>query len=247
VAPDAFYYRHGRTDVMIEREYFSAAPDLIAEVMTASTRALDRGLRMEVYRRAGVEHLWLLDPALETVDVYRLAGDYEHQGRFAAGESFASEVFPGEQFSVDELFSTQSKRWPENRRLATEMEPIPEWLLPPEFPVGLEYFFLLGHPDRRWEFWNNKAYSVLAFGSAAEARARLDHFVAEACRWEGMPKAKPGALGDDVERAEIGRFQFTRRGRLVWMDVAVDGRRYKDLLRTWCSRDAWDWGEGEGT
>jgi Uma2 family endonuclease len=259
LSPDAFYYREGRKDIMIEDDYFGAAPDLIAEVSSASTRALDRGLRMEVYRRAGVEHFWLLDPALETVDVYRLSGDYEHQGRFAAGESFGCDLFPGETISVDALFDTQRKRRvalaiasAEQATGATgsasaedrdEPEPIPEWLLPPDFAVGLEYFFLLGHPDHRWEFWNNKAYSVLAFGSPTEARARLDHFIAEACRWEGLPTAKPTSMSDDADRSEIGRFQFTRRGRLVWMDLAIDGRRYKDLLRTWTRKEAWDWGE----
>jgi hypothetical protein len=247
VAPDAFYYREGRTNIKIEGDYFGAAPDLVAEVLSAPSRALDRGLRMEIYRRCGVEHLWLVDPACETVDVYRLAADYELQGRYQAGDAFAVDLFPGEKFVVDDLFETQSKRWPDGRRSREEPEPIPEWLLPPDFAVGLEYFFHLGHPERRWEFWNNKAHSVLAFGSGTEARTRLDHFLAEAGRWEGMAKPKPAALGDDVERAEIGRFQFTRRGRLVWLDVAVDGRRYKELLRTWSRREAWDWGEEENS
>ena len=44
---------------------------------------------------------------------------------------------------------------------------------------GLEYALFFGVPERRWEFWNNKAHSVLAFGSAVEARARLEHFVTE--------------------------------------------------------------------
>ena len=198
---------------------------------------------MEVYRRNGVEHLWLVDPACESVDVYRLAGEYELQATYKAGDTFTCDLFPGETFTVDGVFQTQSKRWAADESAREEPEPIPDWLLPREFSVGLEHFFVLGHPERRWEFWNNKAHSVLAFGSPAEARARLDHFLVEASQWESQAKPKPVTIDADTERAEVGRFQFTRRGQLVWLEVAVDGRRYKDLLRTWSRRTSWDWGE----
>jgi hypothetical protein len=122
-------------------------------------------------------------------------------------------------------------------------DPIPEWILPPEFQVGLEYFFHLGHPERRWELWGNKARSVLAFGSAIEARARLDHFLTEACRWEAMSKPKIATVAPDIDQVEVGRFQLTRQGRLAFLDVAVDGRRYKELLKIWGKSEVWDWGE----
>jgi hypothetical protein len=242
-APDAYYYRKGRKNIMIAGDYFCAAPDVIAEVLTAPSRALDRGQRMELYRRSGVPHLWLVEPALETVEVYQLHRQYELQGRFGLGESFACALFSGERIVVDELFKTQSKRWQDKQTLEDEPEPIPEWLLAPEFEVGLESFFHLGHPERRWEFWGNRAHSVLAFGSAKEARVRLDHFLTEACHWEGTSKPKIAPVAADVEQAEVGRFQLTRAGRLVFLDVAVDGRLYKDLLKIWGKREVWDWGE----
>ncbi len=101
----------------------------------------------------------------------------------------------------------------------------------------------MGHPERRWEFWDNKAHSVLAFGSSAEATARLDYFLTEACRWEATPRPKIAQMAHDVEQSEVGRFQLTRRGRLVFFDVAVDGQRYREILKTWTNHDAWDWGE----
>lgn len=243
-APDAYYYRPDRTDIMIERGYFCAAPDLVAEVLTAPSRWLDRGPRMDVYRRAGVPHRWLLEPANETVEVYELHAGYELIARHQVGDRFESPLFPGDEISVDALFSTQSKRngW-HDADDSEPPEPIPEWLVPAEIKLGLEYFFHLGHPERRWEFWDNKARSVLAFGSAVEARARLDYFITEACRWESLPHGKTSQLGDDIEVAEIGRFQLTRRGRLVLLDVAIDGRRHRDLLTRWADHNCWDWGE----
>jgi hypothetical protein len=50
-------------------------------------------------------------------------------------------------------------------------------------------------------------------------------------------------MADDVEQTEAGRFQLTRRGRLVFLDVVIDGRRHAEILTRWCNRDAWDWGE----
>jgi hypothetical protein len=243
VSPDIYYYREGRENIMIEGDYFGAAPDLIAEVLSAPSRWLDRGPRLEIYRRAGVPHVWLLEPAHETVEVYELHARYELVARYAAGDAFTAPLFPGEEIRVSGLFETQSKRWPRNDDDAEPPKPIPDWILPPEMEIGLEYFFHLGHPERRWEFWNKKARSVLAFGSPAEATARLAHFLTEACRWEALPRPKISQLAADVEQTEAGRFQLTRRGRLVFLDIAIDARAHREILTRWADRKAWDWGE----
>ena len=245
MAPDAYYYGPDRSDIMIEGDYFCAAPDLVAEVLSAPSRWLDRGPRSDVYRRAGVRHLWLLEPATETIEIYELQADYELIARRGIGDRFESPLFPGDAISVESLFSTQSKRkgWHTAEDDSKEPEPIPEWIVSPKTNVGLEYFFHLGHPERRWEFWDNKARSMLAFGSAVEARARLDHFITEACRWESLSRPKISQLAEDIEQTEIGRFQLTRRGQIVLLDVAIDGRRHRDILTRWADSDCWDWGE----
>ena len=84
---------------------------------------------------------------------------------------------------------------------------------------------------------------MLPFGSIQEARHRFDHFLEEACRWEQTARPKPSVLDADVEQAEVGRFRLTRRGRIVHFDVAVDGRKFRQLLEVWADREAWDWGE----
>ena len=45
----------------------------------------------------------------------------------------------------------------------------------------------------------------------------------EACRWEVLPRPKIAQLANDVQQTEGGKFQLTRRGQLVYLDVAVDG------------------------
>lgn len=44
---------------------FTLAPDWVCEVLSPSTARLDRRRKLPIYARAEVEHVWLLDPALE--------------------------------------------------------------------------------------------------------------------------------------------------------------------------------------
>lgn len=53
---------------------FTLAPDWVCEVLSPSTAVLDRALKLPVYARAGVRHVWLVDPELRTLEVFRLDG-----------------------------------------------------------------------------------------------------------------------------------------------------------------------------
>jgi hypothetical protein len=243
VEPDLFYFRKGPKECMIKGDYFRGVPDMIAEVFSPPSRAFDRGPRQELYRRCGVPHLWLVDPDYETIEVQQLDGKtYRLMGTYRPGDEFQPILFPGETVNVESLFQTQNKRHGvlHSNKAA---KPIPEWIIAPNIQLGLEYFFLLGHPDRRWEIWGNHSPSVLAFGSPTEAAARLSSFVEEACHWEGLPMVKAAPIGPDTDQAEVGRFKFTRLGRHVYLDVVVDGRKYRELLEVSATRGAWDWGE----
>jgi Uma2 family endonuclease len=248
VEPDQYYYRAALADCTIEGNYFQGVPNLIAEVLSPATRALDRGPRMNVYARAGVPHLWLLDPETDVVEEYLLHGDsYDLTGRHVAGESFEPALFPGTSVSVDVLFETQEKRhkrrWKSLLDDDDEEPPLPPWLVPADQRLGLEALFFFGHPEKRYEIWNNRAPCFLAFGSVEEASLRFGHFLEEICRWEQTPMVKPSAIEPGVELAEVGRFQLARRERQVQLDVAVDGRKFRELLRIWDRHEAWDWGE----
>jgi Uma2 family endonuclease len=50
----------------------TVAPDWICEVLSEHTERIDRGKKMRIYRRENVRYLWLLNPTLETLEVYRL-------------------------------------------------------------------------------------------------------------------------------------------------------------------------------
>jgi Uma2 family endonuclease len=148
VEPDQYYFQARPEECMIERDYFHGVPQLIAEVLSPATRALDRGPRMEVYRQAGVPHLWLLDPETETVEEYVLTGHaFSRTGRHGPGESFRPALFPEESVAVDSLFDTQEKRRGYGAS-PTELEPEPKWLVSSDQRLGLEVLFFFGHPER---------------------------------------------------------------------------------------------------
>jgi len=47
------------------------APDWCCEVLSPSTEQVDRGRKLDIYRREGVGHVWLVSPVLQTVEVLR--------------------------------------------------------------------------------------------------------------------------------------------------------------------------------
>ena len=50
---------------------FLVIPDWICEVLSVATESEDRGPKMDLYRRSGVEHVWLMSPMARTLEVYR--------------------------------------------------------------------------------------------------------------------------------------------------------------------------------
>ncbi len=56
--------------------HINLTPDWVCEVLSPRTEAYDRGPKMRVYRREKVAHVWLVDPALRTLEAFRLDGSH---------------------------------------------------------------------------------------------------------------------------------------------------------------------------
>ncbi len=72
VVPDLAGWRRERMPQLPETPWFELAPDWVCEILSPSTARVDRVLKMPLYARKGVQHLWLLDPDLRTLEVYQL-------------------------------------------------------------------------------------------------------------------------------------------------------------------------------
>ncbi|MCA9551866.1 MAG: Uma2 family endonuclease, partial [Myxococcales bacterium] len=59
-------------EVDLTKAFVEASPQWICEVLSPSTRRIDRIKKLPIYAEHGVAHAWLLDPLARTLEVYRL-------------------------------------------------------------------------------------------------------------------------------------------------------------------------------
>ncbi len=71
LVPDLAGWRRSRVPSLPPDVFLTIAPDWVAEVLSRSTAGWDRLKKLGIYAREGVGHAWLLDPALETLEVFR--------------------------------------------------------------------------------------------------------------------------------------------------------------------------------
>lgn len=76
--------------------YYELCPDWVCEVLSNSTARVDRVIKLPIYAREGVQHVWLVDPLNQTLEVYRLDGT---QYRLIATHG-GSEVVRAEPFAA---------------------------------------------------------------------------------------------------------------------------------------------------
>lgn len=107
VQPDLLFVATEHLDRLTEAN-LQGAPDLAVEIVSESTRDRDELTKRHLYARHGVTEYWLIDPANESVTVYRLEGrgDYgpgmEHL--LEDGDQLESPLFPGFSLPLAELF-----------------------------------------------------------------------------------------------------------------------------------------------
>jgi len=56
----------------IKKKYLDFPPVLVAEILSPSTAAKDRGIKMELYRMQGVKYYCLIDWRFKKIEIYEL-------------------------------------------------------------------------------------------------------------------------------------------------------------------------------
>jgi len=74
LVPDFAGWRRERMPALPDASAFELAPDWACEVLSPSTASSDRAVKVPIYAREKVVHVWLLDPLLQTLEVLRLDG-----------------------------------------------------------------------------------------------------------------------------------------------------------------------------
>jgi Uma2 family endonuclease len=85
----------------------NGAPDWVAEVLSPSTAAYDRTIKLAVYERARVPEVWLVDPIDRTVTIYRItAGYYTRPVELELRGQTPLTAVPGISIDWDHLLAT---------------------------------------------------------------------------------------------------------------------------------------------
>jgi Uma2 family endonuclease len=74
LVPDLAGWRRERMPEAPAGAFIELPPDWVAEVLSPSTARLDRIAKLPVYARAGVQHVWLIDPLAKMLEALRVDG-----------------------------------------------------------------------------------------------------------------------------------------------------------------------------
>lgn len=76
VVPDLAGWRLERVDDgFLDPAAIAIAPDWVCEILSDSTRGIDRVKKQRIYHTAEVSHVWHIDPDAQTLEVFRRDGE----------------------------------------------------------------------------------------------------------------------------------------------------------------------------
>jgi Uma2 family endonuclease len=105
VQPDLVFFQRARRHLVRPDSPIRHAPDIVIEVLSPSTAAVDRGRKQQMFARFGVREYWIVDPRSQVVEVFWLQGDaYLQAGRAAGTDVVESAVLPDLSIPVPALF-----------------------------------------------------------------------------------------------------------------------------------------------
>ncbi len=117
IVPDLGGWRREKMSAVPGALYITVAPDWACEVLSPGTALIDRRLKMRIFARERVRHVWLVDPLVRSVEVYRLEGDnYAALGTFGEDEVVRLEPFEAIELELRAL-------WPDTVTPLPKSEP----------------------------------------------------------------------------------------------------------------------------
>jgi Uma2 family endonuclease len=101
--PDLLFVLNERRDFL--QDWVRGAPDLVIEILSPTTEARDRGIKLKAYARYGVGEYWIVDPTTQVVEVYRLAAEgFRLAATYARGAAVETPLLPGFLLPVQSVF-----------------------------------------------------------------------------------------------------------------------------------------------
>jgi Uma2 family endonuclease len=106
VQPDLFFIAAARLGIV--RQRIEGPPDLTIEILSPSSRRTEEVLKRRAYEQWGVTELWIVDPDVDRLHVYRLeaAKGFGRARELAAeyGDALETPLLPGFSMMLADLF-----------------------------------------------------------------------------------------------------------------------------------------------
>jgi len=105
LVPDLAGWRRERMPEFPDTAYFTLAPDWVCEVLSPSTRDLDRHGKRPVYVRESVRRLWFVDPTARDLEAFELRdGEWVLIATARNGDPVSIPPFEAISFPLDALW-----------------------------------------------------------------------------------------------------------------------------------------------
>jgi Uma2 family endonuclease len=103
--PDLIFVSNERQEIV--SDWVRGAPDLVIEILSPTTVARDRGVKLRTYARFGVKEYWIVDPDERAIEVYCLVREgYELVKAFKEPEALVSGLLPGFFLDIPSVFKS---------------------------------------------------------------------------------------------------------------------------------------------
>ena len=104
VEPDLVFVSKEHLSIIGEKN-IQGVPDLLVEILSPSTETADRRVKHSLYERFGVPEYWIVDPATNTIQVFRLAdGHYPAPLELGNADVLSTPFLPGLSIPLSEVF-----------------------------------------------------------------------------------------------------------------------------------------------
>ena len=106
LVPDLAGWRRERLPVIPDTAFFTLPPDWVCEVLSPGTARTDRVDKMPIYAQQGIPCLWLIDPALHTLEVFVLSnGRWQMEGVYQEDDQVRAVPFDAIEFPLGDLWA----------------------------------------------------------------------------------------------------------------------------------------------
>ncbi len=109
VQPDLLFIPKARLDIVTDVNV-QGAPDLMIEILSDSSHRRDRVQKMNLYGEFSVNHYWIVDPELQTLEAFDLTGDVPQLvAVHSEGDVFKPDLFPGLEIRLGDIWYPEEK------------------------------------------------------------------------------------------------------------------------------------------